>query len=354
METEEKRNILHEFLERWPESAVKTMALSDYVSVGDKDTFTYWVETRTRPLGSIHGWDSIKFGIYRRSRPEKLNQNHKNDSEYTWMARFGNNRKEVFEAVKQDILNIIKAATSGNFAVIDNLQLPNLFKWKVASLYSNERIVPIFKQAVLLKIAAAYRLKADWNTKLSVIHELLINNKPAGQDIYSYMEGLYKIYGSDKDKERMSSPAPGNSLAPKPPRTRKPSTTKNTAPQVRSGTGSYIARQKHNELQEALKQKLIEKHGKDAVSMEENWVDVRLVLKNEIVFYEVKSASYASDCIEQALGQVLGYIFNDRDTRKKRIVVVGPYPPNESDKNFIAYIKSLLNIEFDYQSLSSV
>ncbi len=78
---------------------------------------------------------------------------------------------------------------------------------------------------------------------------------------------------------------------------------------------------------------------------------MKLVLPDEIVFYEVKSASYASDCIEEALGQVLGYVFNDKDNRGKRTVVVGQYPPNESDKKFIEYIKSLLNIEFDYEHI---
>lgn len=349
MEAEEKRNILNEFLGRWPESVVRSMTLSDYVGVKDKDTFTYWVETKTRPLGSIHGWDSIKFGIYRRGKPEELNQNHQNDSEYTWMARFGKNRTEAFKAVKQDILDIIKFSGSGDFAKIDNLRLPNLFKWKVASLYSNERLVPIFKQEVLSKIAAAYGLKTSRNTRVSEIHELLINNKPAAQDIYSYMEGLYEQYGTAKDKERRRSPEVGKDVAPKPAATKKPAAAKNTAPQIRSGARSYIATQKHNTLQEALRQKLIKEHGAESVFIEENWVDVKLVLRAEVVFYEVKSASYASDCIEEALGQVLGYVFNDKDTRKKRIVVVGQYPPNESEKKFIDYIKSLLKIEFDYE-----
>ena len=352
METEEKRAILSEFLERWPESVVRNMALSDYVGVEDKDTFTYWVESKTWQLGSIYGWDSIKFGIYRRSKPEKLNRNHQNDNEYTWMARFGKNRAEAFKAVKQDILDIIKFAESGDFTKIDTLRLPNLFKWKVASLYSNERLVPIFKQEVLLKIAAAYGLKTNRNTKVSEIHELLIRYKPAAQDIYSYMEGLYEQYGTEKDKNRgRRPPEPRKEVVPKPVATRKPATAKNTAPQVRSGARSYIANQIHNKIQEALRQKLINEHGENTVLIEENWVDGKLFLPDEIIFYEVKSASYASDCIEEALGQVLGYVFKDKDTRKKRIVVVGQYPPNESDKKFIEYIKSLLNIEFGYEHI---
>jgi hypothetical protein len=347
MDTEEKRKILEEFLERWPESVVSNMSLPEYVSVEDKDTFTYWVESKTWQLGSIYGWDSIKFGIYRRSKPEKENLNHQNDTEYTWMARFGTEREEAFAAVKQCILGIIKFAESGDFAKIDTLLLPNLFKWKVASLYSNERLVPIFKQEVLLNIAAAYGLKTGRHTKVSEVHELLIRHKPAGQDIYTYMEGLYEQYGTGKERR----PKPGKEAAPKGVATRKPTAAKNTAPQIRSGARSYIATQKHNKLQEALRQKLIKEYGEGTVLIEENWVDGKLLLPDEVVFYEVKSASFASDCIEDALGQVLGYVFNDTDPRKKRIVVVGQYPPNESDKKFIEYVKSLLNIEFDYEHI---
>src|SRR5437588_10371385 len=143
MNTEEKRAILEKFLARWPESVVRNMTLPAYVSVKNKDTFTYWVETEKQPLGSIKGWESIKFGIYRRSKPEQLRESYKSDSEYTWMVRFGTNRQEAFAGVKQDILDIIKFAERGDFAKIDGLCLPNLFKWKVASLYSNERLVPI-------------------------------------------------------------------------------------------------------------------------------------------------------------------------------------------------------------------
>jgi hypothetical protein len=352
METEEKRKILEEFLERWPESVVRAMTLSDYVGVEDKDTFTYWVETKTRSLGSIKGWDSIKFGIYLRSKPEKRNKNHQNDDAYTWMARFGTNRTEAFKAVKQDILDIIKFAETGAFAKIDGVRLPDLFKWKVASLYSNERLVPIFKRDVLSKIAAAYGLTNSQQSRVSEIQSLLISRKPTEQDIYAHMSVLYEQYGTDHHKQGSGSavaPPPGTVTTPRP--TRKGAATKNTATQIRSGARSYIADQKHNKIQMALRQKLIIEHGEAALFLEKNWVDVKVLLPEEIVFYEVKSASYAGDCVKEALGQVLAYVFKDEDPRKKRIVVVGQYPANKSDQNFIDYIRSLLSIEFSYEHI---
>jgi len=81
--------------------------------------------------------------------------------------------------------------------------------------------------------------------------------------------------------------------------------------------------------------------------MEENWADIKLLLATELVFYEVKSASYASDCVEEALGQVLGYIFRDPNERKKRIVVVGQFPPNaisSSVTNTLIYLKPKLQL----------
>jgi hypothetical protein len=85
--------------------------------------------------------------------------------------------------------------------------------------------------------------------------------------------------------------------------------------------------------------------------MEENWVDIKLVLASELLFYEVKSASYASDCVEEALGQVLGYVFRDPDARNKRIVVVGQFAPNADDERFIEFIRSSINIEFSYEHI---
>ena len=85
------------------------------------------------------------------------------------------------------------------------------------------------------------------------------------------------------------------------------------------------------------------------VVLEENWVDVKLYLPNEIVFYEVKSDLNASSCVRNAIGQGLNYICSDRDSRPKKLVVVGPVQPNEQDRLFIEFVKRNLLIEFDYE-----
>jgi hypothetical protein len=354
MTIEDKQELLREFLERWPEHAVRNMDLAEYIGVNNKDTFTYWVEFRMRPLGSIKGGYATKFGVFQRKNQKQSKGNYRDDGTYTWMSRLGTNSQEAFASIKVDLLNVIAYAAVGAFPKIDDIGIPNLFKWKVASLYSNERLVPIFRKETLFKIAAAYGLKTTAYTKISEIQELLISRKPADEDIYAYMDRLYDQFG-DRDHR------PQSEAALIPPRTDTKQRTrtgrahrslpKNILVQVRSVTRSYIADQKHNRIQEALIRALIAKYGEHAVLREENWVDVKLILPNEIVFYEVKAASYPYICITEALGQVLGYVFKEKDPRNKKIVVVGPYPPNDSDSRFIDFIKSTLNIDFSYLSL---
>ena len=67
----EKQQLWDSFLARWPRERLSNMTLSEYVSINDQDTFTYWLETKTRSLGSIQGNTSAKFGIYKRGSDGK-------------------------------------------------------------------------------------------------------------------------------------------------------------------------------------------------------------------------------------------------------------------------------------------
>ncbi|MGR2701257.1 hypothetical protein [Vibrio campbellii] len=67
----EQQMLWDEFLSRWPRENLSNLTLEEYVSVNDTDTFTYWLETKTRELGSIQGNTSAKFGIYKRGSEGK-------------------------------------------------------------------------------------------------------------------------------------------------------------------------------------------------------------------------------------------------------------------------------------------
>ena len=344
MTINEYSGLLDEFLERWTLDEVKKMKLPDYVGVRNKDTFCQWVETKTRILGSIKGMTSIKFGIYERKDPKQKPKKYRNDNKYSWLSGYGNNRQEAFEHTKRDIITTIIMAGAGKFDLIDEIKLPDLFKWKVAFLYSNERLIPIFKREVLIRIANHFGLKTTRKTKISEIHNLMIMNKPVNLDVYSFMHQLYTQFGQKKQ----SSSSKGTIKRT----TRKSTSKKNTATQIRKGASPFMVVQKHNFLQEKLKTELIKKYGKPNVLIEENFVDIKLLQPKYISFYEVKSSSYASECIKEALGQILLYSHNDTDPRPKRHIVVGQYPPTDNEKKYINFLKKNLKLDFQYINIA--
>ncbi len=338
--TEIARGILYEFLEYWTVDKIKSMTLEEYVSVGDKNTFCQWLETKTRALGSIKGINSSKFGIYKRGDITKTPKNLKNDREYSWQKFYGETRKEAFENVKKEILQIIEYSEKGEFEKIDDLHLTLFVKWKIAYLFSNERLIPIFKKSVLHEIAKNYGLDVNRKTKNSEIQYLIIENKPSHISIYEFAEELYDKFGRDNGTK--------TNTGKKRKSTRKGTKKRNIKNQKRKGTESYIATQKHNLLQEALYNQLVKSHGKQNVILEENYVDIKVKFPNRIHFYEVKSASYASDCIKEALGQIISYSQKDNDEREKYLFVVGQYAPNEDEIEYLNFVKKKLKLKFDY------
>ena len=133
-------------------------------------------------------------------------------------------------------------------------------------------------------------------------------------------------------------------------------TTKNVNSHIRIIKKSHsIIEASHNKLQQEFYNNLVDKYGPEKVKMEDNFVDIKLIERNKITYFEVKPYSTASDCIKEALGQVLDYLWKDRASKKdeSKIVVVGPSPPTNIEKKYIKFLKTNLEIEFDYLWLNA-
>ncbi|PUZ28566.1 hypothetical protein DCC81_03535 [Chitinophaga parva] len=331
------------------------MTLPDYVGIGRKDTFVQYVENKTKPLGSIGGMDSSKFGIWERRDPSHQPGRFANVGKYSWPRRLPfATAAEVFAAIKTELLSIVAAARTGNFAVIDRPGiLVDFFKWKVAFLYSNERLIPIFSRDVLAGIAQGLGLPGN-PKKLPVwdIQQAMVAGKPFGMNIYQYARHLLDRYPSARQRKH-DHDQQGTGQTGRRRNTRKASTGKNTGTLSRKGTGPTTVNQEHNRLQEILRARLEAQYGKDNVLLEHNYVDLKVRTPEGNVLYEVKSAAYASDCVEEALGQVLRYAFHHRTGQEDAValVVAGKFPPNESDSAYIAFVTGQLNIRFSYMAI---
>lgn len=354
MNTQERQQLLDSFLQRWPIESVRSMNLSEYVGVKNPDTFCQWIETKTRLLGSIKGSTSIKFGIFERKDKKKRLAQYNNDSEYTWLNRYGDDRKQAFDNVLAEIVRTIEYSEKGKFELIDEILLSNMFKWKIAFLYSNERLIPIYEPETLKRIATHYGLVEE-NPKVSKIQQLMVENKPE-TDVYGFMGHLWERFneeGIEVGEQNTQTPKRLKTDVRNDTRLRRVAAIKlNTDTQVRTIARSYVVEQKHKKLQLALRDELILKYGKSAtVVLEENFVDLKLVEPDCITFFEVKSSSYAATCVREAIGQLLYYSCFDDKTKRRKLVVVGQYPPTNNDLIFIDYVRSALSLDLEYVSV---
>jgi 5-methylcytosine-specific restriction protein B len=125
----EKNELWQEFLNRWPIQTIKDMTLEQYIALGNKDTFIYWLEYKTIMLGSIKGGDSSKFGIYlRRGEPKGEKKHVTHGKIYTWVKRFGDSEQEAFSNIKLLILSVIQNVKNGDLSRIENNDLTDVLK----------------------------------------------------------------------------------------------------------------------------------------------------------------------------------------------------------------------------------
>jgi hypothetical protein len=292
--------------------------------------------------------NSIKFGIYKRRDKEKRSKNTRSNERYTWLPRYNNiddDEDIAFTNVIKEVQQVANLAAVGDFKSIEYFGLPSIFKWKVAFLYSSNRLIPIFSKTNLTLIVKGMGMVTSRKTGYYDMQEFLMERKPLYETVVEYMRRLYTEHRIKIDKqlnERHQS------------KRRKPTTNKNKLPQKRNGHGAYIAKQFHNEIQEALYRKLCRKHGLENVHMELNWVDIMVILPERIILYEVKSDRWASDCILNGLGQVLGYAYEASKLydKKLKLVIAGANELTQSEREFFTFIADQVRMTIKYLKIN--
>lgn len=133
----EREALWNDFLATWPIARLEKMTLEEYSRAGDKDCFTYWLESRTEGLGSIWGGSAFKFGIYGRKdhTPKPSGEGVIYGTEYAWAEKYGSTADEAFTKVRGLIVQIAQAAGAGDMQTIESADLGIVTKWKIAFLY---------------------------------------------------------------------------------------------------------------------------------------------------------------------------------------------------------------------------
>lgn len=200
MNTEQRQELWDRFLAEWPVNKIENMALEQYVSVGDKNTFTYWLETESRQLGSIKGGSSEKFGIYKRADSSKRNGRHyyRHDDTYTWHSKYGEDAEAAFACIKQRILDVIIAVKASELDAIEAIDIAPTLKWKVAFIYQNQdnlSVLDMYKEEVLR------RAVQNSQATMAQAYTQLIADKPPGVSFFDYSADIWASNQAASEQE---------------------------------------------------------------------------------------------------------------------------------------------------------
>lgn len=182
-----------DFLARWPLESLRSMSLDDYTQAGNKDCFTYWLESRTEDLGSIWGGSAFKFGVY--SRRDQSDKSSSTNSAWAfspthgWLSKYGATAEQAFEHVRGIVADVACAAREGRLDVVEAADLGHATKWKIAYLYQDRahpQVLPIFNRAMLDALPGVQPKDST-----AQVQRHLIQQMPAEQSVLSYGQALW-------------------------------------------------------------------------------------------------------------------------------------------------------------------
>jgi 5-methylcytosine-specific restriction protein B len=135
------RQLREEFVQRFPIERLADLTLEEYaIGKGNSDSFCYWLEVKTRELGSIKGGNVSKFGIWW----------SKKEVNWSWNSALGSDSpEEAFQKLKDGLLKLIQAVQANQFDKLDEIGLQGLgsqrnsLRAKPLYLYFPENFLPI-------------------------------------------------------------------------------------------------------------------------------------------------------------------------------------------------------------------
>ena len=204
-----RRELYKKFQEAFPLESLPEMTIEKYSNLNRSDSFCYWLESKTEELGSIWGGNSFKFGIYEYiNKPTVVHV--LTDEKYAWHKWYGiDNAKDAYNFILSAIVRVANLARQGNFKAIDNeTTLGIVYKWKIAFLYSEEKLIPIYKKEMLNEIASKLGYEDPTKVDISTLQQYIMEKK-GDKDIYQYYDELLDIWQQNDTNIKYWIYAPG-------------------------------------------------------------------------------------------------------------------------------------------------
>ncbi len=495
----------------WDLDRIKKMSLEEYAHLEDHDSLCYWLEYGTKYLGAIGGIALHKFEMWEVGDDKLFKDDRfKKKDGYAWYRRKGETLTEAFKKIRQLATEIVSNSLAGDWEAIERIPFHAIGKWKLAFLFSNKRLLPVYSRRALLAISNGLRLGLAANTPIFKLQESILAKKPKGEDVIEYSYRLYDSFARDrvipnyyligskygqndeidvmkdfvadscvamgwvwdKDFSKLmgASDAKVNAWVTKYWKEKKPElgkikgyfrlfsrikagdiiavkshgrfnklkiigyaqvvaregsvywfdkdrlshhihvdfldaaflknfeytyagtihqltpekksdafydifnwyidaseevtadevtevsveddyngyNTKGEEDYMRGAVASTTVKRIHNKIQNRFILYLKQTYPDDACSGEKRYIDAKRITTNEFIIYEIKPFASAYTCIREGIGQLFDYMHKEETKKKKRIVIVGPNPPENRDLQFIEGMREILKVPFSY------
>lgn len=204
-----------DFLARFPKEELPNLTLEQY-AIGRPDSFCWWVEFRTRVLGSVSGGSSAKWGIYW----------NKSGQQWKWnKALQSEDPHKAFDKLKMGLLELLHAAEAGQFSQLDVIGSNklganrNALRSKPLYLYFPDRFLPIanpYHLAHFLSVLGQTPQGGLHTKNRQLLEFLRAQPEFSGVDTFQMMDFLYGTFPpGDRDPEP-TSPDSGGGVVPMP------------------------------------------------------------------------------------------------------------------------------------------
>jgi predicted RNA-binding protein with PUA-like domain len=203
---DEMRRLREEFVRRFPKDKITELTLEDY-ALGlneDRNNFCYWLERKTRDLGSILGGSVAKFGVWFGS-----------DGQWHWVKRY-KSAENALSQIKTGLSTLISAVEESRFGELDGIGKEYLgdsisLRCKPLNLYFPDQFLPIYAGKQLKHFAALFgvELRGKFIERSRQLLQLLRSYQEfEGFDTHQMMDFLYKCFPPPEEVPEDPAPEP--------------------------------------------------------------------------------------------------------------------------------------------------
>lgn len=190
------------FHNSWNLERIQKMTLEEYADLNNRDSLCYWLEYGLDELGLIGGVSLHKFEIWKPKNPEKeLKDNRYSIQEgYFWNAKKGLTRDDAFQNIRELVVQIANHSINLDWEALDKINYHAIAKWKIAFMFSNKKILPIYSKRALLAISKGLGNRDfPYKTQISVLQKFILQYKNEDEPI-EYFTGRNYIAFAEKKK----------------------------------------------------------------------------------------------------------------------------------------------------------